>query len=186
MTGPSRRATVSFRGKDGHSRTAESPDVYTARTSRAAPPLGPSAELRQRQLLAGRYLLEGELGQGGVGRVFRAYDSATKTKVALKIVRPEVAGRRRWMQRLGRGGRHAREVQHPNVCRIFELGEADGFTFFTMELASRGVLSADLPTTARRPLAERLADARGLAAGVAAIHAAGIVHRDLKPANVLR
>src|SRR5437762_12069026 len=87
---------------------------------------------------------------------------------------------------LGREVRHAREVHHPNVCRIFELGEAEGFTFFTMELATGGALRRALTRKRIRPLGERLADARGIAEGVAAIHAAGIVHRDLKPENVLR
>jgi eukaryotic-like serine/threonine-protein kinase len=184
MSGPSRRVTSSFRAKEASTRPVA--DARTARTMKRADTPAPAGEIATRQLLAGRYLLESELGQGGVGRVFKAYDSATRTQVALKVVRPEIAGRRRWLQRLGREVRHAREVQHPNVCRIFELVEADGYTFLTMELAARGVLRAELATTALRPLAERFADARGLSAGVAAIHAAGIVHRDLKPANVLR
>jgi serine/threonine protein kinase/tetratricopeptide (TPR) repeat protein len=138
------------------------------------------------RVLAGRYFLEAELGRGAVGVVFRAYDRAIQTRVAIKVVRPEIAGRRSWLGQLGREVRHARDVQHPNVCRIFELAEADGFTFLTMELAARGSLRGSLGARGRRGLGERLADARGLAEGMAAIHRAGIVHRDLKPDNVLR
>ena len=136
-------------------------------------------------VLAARYVIEGELGGGGTGTVFRAYDSATKSDVALKLFRREGAGRQSGLDRLGREVRHAREVQHPNVCRVFELHESEGFTFFTMELA-RTSLRGAVERAARRPLTERMADARAVAAGLSAIHEAGIVHRDLKPENLLR
>lgn len=137
-------------------------------------------------VLAGRYVIGATLGKGGTGQVFRAFDRATRTDVALKIVRPEVSGRRSAFERLGREVRHAREVQHRNVCRVFDLSQADGFTFLTMELATLGSLRRTLRSRGRAALSERVADARALAAGLAAIHAAGIIHRDLKPENILR
>jgi serine/threonine protein kinase len=145
-----------------------------------------SARLGRGDVLANRYRLGGELGRGAVGTVFRAHDLATQTQVALKVVHPEIAGRRSWLGRLGREVQHARDVQHINVCRIFELVESDGYTFFTMELAAGGALRQTLVRKPRRPVAERMADARAVTAGLAAIHAAGIVHRDLKPENILR
>jgi serine/threonine protein kinase len=136
-------------------------------------------------LLAGRYLIKGELGRGGVAQVFRAYDQATRTSVALKIVRSDLAGRRSALDRLGLEVRHARAVQHPNVCRVFELHESNCLTFLTMELA-QGSLRDDLQAGAPRAIADRMRDARAVTAGLAAIHQAGILHRDLKPENLLR
>ena len=137
-------------------------------------------------ILAARYRLEVELGRGAVGAVFRVYDIATQTRVALKLLRPEVAGRRGWWGPLGREVRHAREVVHPNVCRIFELVEADGFTFFTMELATGGSLRKNFARTRRCRSPLGLAMPAVWPRGLAAVHAAGLVHRDLKPENVLR
>jgi eukaryotic-like serine/threonine-protein kinase len=138
------------------------------------------------RILAGRYELEAQIGRGGFGIVFRAYDRATESRVALKLVHPEIAGRRSWLSHLGREVRHAREVHHPNVCRIFELVEAEGHTFLIMELAAGGSLRQTLARAPRRSIASRMADALGVAGGMAAIHAAGILHRDLKPENILR
>jgi serine/threonine protein kinase/tetratricopeptide (TPR) repeat protein len=143
------------------------------------------ARLARGDVLAGRYVIQAELGMGASGRVFRAHDRATRTNVALKLVRGEVTGRRGALARLGREVRHAREVQHPNVCRVFELHQSDGFTFLTMELA-RSSLREELARARRRSWADRLADARAIVCGLQAIHRAGVVHRDLKPENLLR
>ncbi len=83
----------------------------------------------------------------------------------------------------------ARQIDDPNVCRVFELGQDAGRMFLVMELATKGTLRDELRAReayAARPLADRLADARAVAEGLAAIHAAGIVHRDVSPQNVLR
>jgi serine/threonine protein kinase/tetratricopeptide (TPR) repeat protein len=144
------------------------------------------AAVSQGHEIGWRYRIAEQLGCGGVGRVFRAYDRATEMEVALKVVRHEVGGRRSWRGLLGSEVRHARLVQHPNVCRIFDLGEADGLTFLTMELAEHGTLRKSVDDARARPLADRAADMRAVAAGMAAIHAAGLLHRDLKPENVLR
>src|SRR4029079_15556269 len=107
-----------------------------------------------------------------------------RAPLALKVGPSELIGRRSALLRLGREVRHARDVQHPNVCRVFELVASQGFTFFTMELAARGPLR--IGPVRRRPMADCLADALAVAAGLAAIHRAGLVHRDLKPENLLR
>jgi serine/threonine-protein kinase len=139
-------------------------------------------------LLAARYQIEASIGEGGSGQVFRAWDRVLGEPIALKILRPDRAREPSWIKRLAREVKVARAIRHPNVCRVFELGHADGHWFITMELATAIGLRQLLrtPEARLRPLAERLEDARALSAGLAAIHAVGIIHRDVTPQNVLR
>lgn len=151
-------------------------------------------------LLAERYQIERQLGEGGSGVVYRAWDRMLGEAIAVKVLHPQRARERSWIKRLAREVKVARLIRHPNVCRMFELGHADDHWFVTMELAAAGSLrdrlrgpsgapAAAPETTGRdaatRPLAERVADLRQLCAGLGAIHAMGITHRDVTPQNVL-
>jgi serine/threonine protein kinase len=80
----------------------------------------------------------------------------------------------------------ARAIRHPNVCRVFDLGNVDEHWFVSMELASGGTLRDTLRAEPERPLSDRLADARAVCAGLGAMHTVGIVHRDVTPQNLLR
>jgi len=153
-------------------------------------------DLERGDVLAGRFQIEAVIGTGGSGRVLRAFDRESRMLVALKILRQELAGEAVWTERFARELRVGRAISHPNVCRVFDIGEADGHRFLSMELATGGSLRTDVPKAdawqaARRegPAREwgvRIADARAIVAGVTALHQAGIVHRDLKPENILR
>jgi len=160
-------------------------------------PFAPSAsDLDRGDVLAGRFQIEALIGTGGSGRVLRAFDRESRMLVALKILRQELAGEAVWAERFARELRVGRAISHPNVCRVFDIGEADGHRFLSMELATGGSLRADVPKVdawqaARRDRparawAEKVSDARAIVAGVAALHQEGIVHRDLKPENILR
>jgi protein kinase-like protein/WD40 repeat protein len=144
-------------------------------------------EVQPGDVLAGRYQVEAIIGKGGSGVVLRAFDRVSATVVAVKVLKPGLTHDPRWEKRFQRELRIGRPIQHPNVCRIFDIGDADGYRFLTMEFATGGTLR-DLikKNDPLRPLADRLADAAGAIAGLVAIHNAGIVHRDVKPDNMLR
>jgi hypothetical protein len=146
-----------------------------------------AVELQRGVVLAGRYEIEALLGRGGAGLVLRAFDRELREAVAIKVLRPDLGNAARWIERLAREVKLARQLRHPNVCRVFDFEKADGHVFIVMELAG-GTLRRELDdgALARRPVEARLADARAVAAGLAAIHEAGIAHRDVTPQNVLR
>src|SRR5262245_3025271 len=144
-------------------------------------------EVSPGDVLAGRYQVEAIIGKGGSGVVLRAFDRVSAAVVAVKVLKPGLTHDPRWEKRFQRELRLGRPIQHPNVCRIFDIGDSEGHRFLTMEYTRGGTLRDLLKKNAPlRPLPERLADATNVIAGLAAIHDAGIVHRDVKPDNMLR
>jgi serine/threonine-protein kinase len=144
-------------------------------------------EVAPGDVLAGRYQIEAVIGKGGSGVVLRAFDRVSAVVVAVKVLKTALTHDPRWEKRFQRELRLGRPVQHPNVCRIFDIGDADGYRFLTMEHAKGGTLRDLLKKNQPlRPLLDRLKDAQDAIAGLAAIHGTGIVHRDVKPDNMLR
>ena len=135
--------------------------------------------------MAGRYRMVALLGKGGMGDVYRAEDLKLGQTVALKFLPENVAGSDAARARFHREVRLARQVSHPNVCRVFDVGEAEGRTFLTMEYVDGEDLAFLLRRIGRLPPDKALEIARQICSGLAAAHEHGIIHRDLKPANIM-
>ena len=137
------------------------------------------------QVIAGRFRIVGRLGSGGMGDVYRADDHELGTSVALKFLPFELAGDPVRLARLRNEVRTARQVAHPNVCRVYDIGDADGRPFLSMEFIDGEDLASLLRRIGRLPKDKAIELAREICAGVGAAHELGVVHRDLKPANVM-
>ncbi|MGB9198809.1 MAG: serine/threonine-protein kinase [Terriglobales bacterium] len=136
-------------------------------------------------LLAERYRVVALLGRGGMGEVYRADDLTLGQPVALKFLPEEAAQDPALLDRFRAEVRIARKVSHPNVCRVYDVGEVDGQTYLSMEYVDGEDLGSLLRRIGRLPNDKALDIARQLCAGLAAAHAKGVLHRDLKPANIM-
>jgi serine/threonine protein kinase len=136
-------------------------------------------------LLAARYRIVAMLGRGGMGEVYRAEDLTLGQQVALKFLPEAVATNANAVGRFRNEVRIARQVSHPNVCRVYDLGEVEGQLFLSMEYVDGEDLGSLLRRIGRLPGDKALEIARQLCAGLAAAHGKGVLHRDLKPSNVM-
>ena len=136
-------------------------------------------------LLGGRYRILGLLGRGGMGEVYRATDLMLGQAVALKFLPEEACQNSRLLERFHGEVRVARLVSHPNVCRVFDIGEVDGTPFISMEYVDGEDLASLLLRIGRLPADKAMETARKLCAGLAAAHDRGVIHRDFKPQNIM-
>ncbi len=147
--------------------------------------VGPAPDLGER-LVAGRYRLIEEIGRGGAGVVWRANDVKLNEDIALKILQlAAVSGEDegRELERFKREIKTARQITHPGVVRIHDLGESGGDVFLTMEILDGGTLASRLKRGIS--VAEAVSISIAICEGLQAAHAIGVVHRDVKPDNVL-
>jgi predicted Ser/Thr protein kinase len=132
-----------------------------------------------------RYRIVGRLGKGGMGEVYRADDLKLGQPVALKFLPESVDRDPARLTQLHTEVRMARQVSHPNVCRVYDVGEFEGHTFLSMEYVDGEDLASLLRRIGRLSQDRAIELARQICAGLAAAHDRGVVHRDLKPANIM-
>jgi serine/threonine-protein kinase len=135
--------------------------------------------------LGSRYRVVGLLGRGGMGEVYRADDLELNQPVALKFLPEKVARNAADLARLRQEVRVARQIAHPNVCRTYDIAEADGQVFVVMEYVDGEDLASVLRRLGRPTPDKALEIARQLCLGLGAAHENGVLHRDLKPANIM-
>ncbi len=146
-------------------------------------------------VIAGRYRIVNLIARGGMGEVYRADDLKLSEPVAMKFLPEALAGDKNWLERFLEEVRVARNVSHPNVCRVYDVGEhfsiatgdkpAVAEHFLTMEYVEGETLSSLHARIGRLPPRKAEQIAQQLCAGLAAIHDERILHRDLKPSNIL-
>lgn len=170
---------------------ATSPDAPTYPPRRRIPSPRPSSHRSRDEgrfvpgmLVAGRYRVIALLGRGGMGEVYRADDLSLGQQVALKFL-PQAVTDEETLERFRNEVRIARGISHPNVCRVYDIGQADNQIFLSMEYVDGEDLSSLLRRIGRLPSDKAVEIARKICAGLAAAHDKGVLHRDLKPSNIM-
>jgi serine/threonine protein kinase/Flp pilus assembly protein TadD len=142
-------------------------------------------ELTTGSTFANRYQVIEELGKGGMGTVYKVFDNEIKEKIALKLLKPEVASDEDTIERFRNEMRLARKIAHKYVCRMFDLGKAEGTYFITMEYVPGEDLKSFIRRSGELTIGKTVYLARQVLEGLAEAHRLGVVHRDLKPQNIM-
>ena len=145
----------------------------------------PVHELTTGSTFAGRYQVIEELGHGGMGRVYKVFDTKIKEKIALKLIKPEIASDKEAIERFGNELRLARKISQRNVCRMFDIGEAEGAHYITMEYVHGEDLKSMIHMSGSLSVGMLLSVGKQVCDGLAEAHSLGVVHRDLKPQNIM-
>jgi serine/threonine protein kinase len=158
----------------------EKPSVPETKTLKT-----PIRELIPGATFAGRYEIIEELGKGGMGKVYKVFDAKIKEKVALKLIKPEVASDRETLERFSSELRLSRKISQRNVCRMYDLGEAEGTHYITMEYVHGEDLKSMIRMSGTMSVGAVLSIGKQVCDGLAEAHGLGVVHRDLKPQNIM-
>ena len=134
---------------------------------------------------AGRYQIIEELGSGGMGKVYKALDTKIGEKIALKVIKPEIALDKRTIERFNNELKLARKIRHKNVCQMFDLGEEKGTHFISMEYVRGEDLKQLIRKVGRLSAGQAILIAKQVCDGLEEAHRLGVVHRDLKPQNIM-
>ncbi|MGC2059604.1 MAG: protein kinase, partial [Candidatus Sulfotelmatobacter sp.] len=146
-----------------------------------------SAAVRQiGEVLGGRYEILQLLGEGGMGAVYKAMDRELNRPVALKLIRPQLASNPSILARFKQELLLAHQVTHKNVIRIYDLGDADGVKFITMEFVEGEDLRALILQKRKFPPEEAVEIIQQVCRALEAAHGVGVIHRDMKPQNIMR
>jgi serine/threonine-protein kinase len=156
-----------------------------ANTISSAETMLPASRLGIGSVLANRYEIRQQLGAGGMGVVYRAFDRELQEPVAIKTLKPDLVGDANLLERFKQEIRLARKITHPNVVRTHDLGEHEGTYFITMEFVEGTSLDELLKRRGALPLDVTLTIGRQLLRALDVAHGQGVVHRDIKPQNLV-
>lgn len=145
----------------------------------------PREELTSGITFAGRYRIIEELGRGGMGKVYKVHDTKIDEKIALKLIKPELAKDKKTIERFSNELKLARKIRHKNVCQMFDIGEDVETPFITMEYVAGEDLRSLIRRIGQLPIAKSITIAKEICAGLAEAHRLGVVHRDLKSDNIM-
>jgi serine/threonine protein kinase/Tfp pilus assembly protein PilF len=145
----------------------------------------PKEELTTGSTFAGRYQIIEELGKGGMGRVYKVLDKETSEKIALKLIKPEIASDKNTVERFRNELTTARKIVQKNVCRMYDLNKEKGNYYITMEYISGQDLKGLIRQTGKLTVGKAISIANQICDGLAEAHSLGVVHRDLKPSNIM-
>ncbi len=145
----------------------------------------PTEELTTGSTFAQRYQIIEELGRGGMGRVYKALDKETNEKIALKLIKPEIASDKNTIERFKNELTTARKIRHKNVCGMHYLGEDSGRPYITMEYISGEDLKSSVRRFGNLPIGKSISIAKQICEGLSEAHNLGIVHRDIKSNNIM-
>jgi len=145
----------------------------------------PMKKLKRGMIFGERYEVIEELGEGGMGIVYKVFDRRIEDNVALKVLAPEIAGDDRTIERFRNELKLARKISHRNVCRMYDLSEEEKTAFITMEFVPGENLKRLIKRIGQFSKSKALSIAQQVCEGLAEAHRQGVVHRDLKPQNIM-
>jgi tRNA A-37 threonylcarbamoyl transferase component Bud32 len=145
----------------------------------------PTKGLERGTMFARRFEIIEEIGRGGMGTVYKAYDNKIREVVALKLLKPEIASDLEVIERFRNEIKLARQVSHRHVCRMYDLGEEWLSIYISMEYVAGEDLKSFIRRSGHLNEAKAVGLAKQIAEGLAEAHRIGVVHRDLKPQNVM-
>jgi len=142
-------------------------------------------ELTTGSTFAGRYQVIEELGKGGMGRVYKVIDTEINEKMALKLIKPEIASDQKTIERFRNELTTARKISQKNVCRMYDLNKEQNNYYITMEFVSGGDLKKFIRRSKQLTIRTAISIVKQICDGLSEAHELGIVHRDLKPNNIM-
>ncbi len=145
----------------------------------------PKEELTTGSTFASRYQIIEELGKGGMGKVYKVLDKEVNAKIALKLIKPEIAADKKTIERFKNELKTARDISHNNICRMYDLNKEEGSYYITMEYVEGQDLKSLVRQTGQLAIPTTISIAKQVCEGLSEAHKLGTVHRDLKPSNIM-
>jgi serine/threonine protein kinase/tetratricopeptide (TPR) repeat protein len=145
----------------------------------------PKEELTTGSTFAGRYQIIEELGKGGMGEVYKVLDKEVNAKIALKLIKPEIAADKKTIERFRNELKTARDISHKNICRMYDLNKEENSYYITMEYVEGQDLKGLIRQSRQLTVGTTISIAKQVCDGLAEAHRLDVVHRDLKPQNIM-